>query len=661
MTKKKAHPAAAPRELSRRYWGELAQAIELLEKKRPAEARDKLQDLDRRVPNQINILTNLVNACYDLNDIESYQAACEQLLKIDRNNADVSLGLAGAYLSNGRLMLALRAFRDFVRRWPDHPRARDVHQTIADLERGAPELLQGLDLPLEQAMELAAQHETVQSLLAQGRYREVRQAAEALLKRAPDFAPALNNLSLAQWADGHPDQAIASAQRVLEFEPDNVHALSNVIHFMCGTGRVNEARPFAERLKVSTALAMDGLYKKVEGLSYLGDDQSVFDLVQQVEQDKNAESEHRPTAMFYHLAAAAAWRLGREREARGYWQRALELSPGFPFIQENLDDLKKPASERHGPWSFSILHWVPQQTLEDYERMLRVTQGRDEAVTERAARHYLQDHPKLVMVAPVLLERGDPYSRALAFNLARLSKSPEWMAALREFALSQNGPDKLRTEAAQLARDAGLLPAGPVRLWVQGEWRDILLLGFEIYDEPELTVHSPQVTEWMQEAVLALREGDAQRAEPLLRQALAKEPDKPDLLNNLAFAYMLQGRHQEKALIRDIHARYPDYFFGRVNMARLYTHEGDYERARDLLDPLLLQNRFHTSEFVALCAAEIELHLAQGNMDVARSWFDFWDSTGLPDPQIEQHRSRLGVKPVAQPARAPRWLSRFRK
>jgi len=127
VTKKKAHPAAATRELSRRYWGELAQAIELLEKKRPAEARDKLQDLDRRVPNQINILTNLVNACYDLNDIESYQAACEQLLKIDRNNADVSLGLAGAYLSNGRLMLALRAFRDFVRRWPDHPRAHEVH------------------------------------------------------------------------------------------------------------------------------------------------------------------------------------------------------------------------------------------------------------------------------------------------------------------------------------------------------------------------------------------------------------------------------------------------------------------------------------------------------------------------------------------------------
>ncbi len=109
-------------------------------------------------------------------------------------------------------MLALRAFREFVRRWPDHSRANEVRASVANLERMMPELLQDLDLPSEQAIELAAQHETVQSLLTQGRYREVRQVADTILKRAPKFAPALNNLSLAQWSDGHPDQAIASAQ-----------------------------------------------------------------------------------------------------------------------------------------------------------------------------------------------------------------------------------------------------------------------------------------------------------------------------------------------------------------------------------------------------------------------------------------------------------------
>jgi len=220
----------------------------------------------------------------------------------------------------------------------------------------------------------------------------------------------------------------------------------------------------------------------------------------------------------------------------------------------------------------------------------------------------------------------------------------------------------LRIEAAQLVREAGLLPAGPARIWSRGEWRDLLLLGFEIYDEPDLTVHSPQVAEWMQDAVLALRERDVRRAEPLLRKALEEEPDKPDILNNLAVVYELRGQHQEKkALIREIHERYPDYFFGRVNMARQCTRDGDYERARQLLDPLLRPNRMHTSEFVALCAAEIELHLALGHVDVARSWFNFWDSTHLSDSQLEQYRSRLGVSPMARPVRTPRWPNLFRK
>ncbi len=60
-------------------------------------------------------------------------------------------------------------------------------------------------------------------------------------------------------------------------------------------------------------------------------------------------------------------------------------------------------------------------------------------------------------------------------------------------------------------------------------WRN-----FDTYDEPELTVHSPQVSEWMQAAVLALHERDVPRAEPLLRKVLAQESDKPDLLNNSA-------------------------------------------------------------------------------------------------------------------------------
>ncbi len=251
--KKKQRSKPTPRVIPRCYWDELEEAQKLFDKKRWADAHDKLEDLDRRLHGQPDILTNLVNVYYEFHDTEGYQSASERLLTVDRHNADAALGLAGAYLSNGHPMLALRAFSEFVQRWPDHSRVNEVRATVANLERMMPELLQDLDLPSEQAIEFAAQHERVQSLLAQGRYREVRQVAETILKRVPRFAPALNNLSLAQWSDGHPDRAIASAQRVLEFELDNVHALSNLIRFPCAAGRANDARTFAEQLKTSVA------------------------------------------------------------------------------------------------------------------------------------------------------------------------------------------------------------------------------------------------------------------------------------------------------------------------------------------------------------------------------------------------------------------------
>jgi tetratricopeptide (TPR) repeat protein len=176
---------------------------------------------------------------------------------------------------------------------------------------------------------------------------------------------------------------------------------------------------------------------------------------------------------------------------------------------------------------------------------------------------------------------------------------------------------------------------------MDGEWRELLFLGFEIYDEPKRK-HAPQVERWAQEATLALHEADWSRAERLLDQALAIEPDAPDLLNNRAIAYSLQGRAEEaEALIRQIHERHPDYLFARVGLAQRHIERGEFKEARELLDPLLHRKRLHYSEFDSLCGATIQLHLAEGNRDAARSWFDLWESTDPENPKLELFRRRV--------------------
>src|SRR6266516_678747 len=109
--------------LPRRLLEELSEADSLVRRKRWAEARDLLESLAQRYPRQVPVLSALVNLYYDLQDMPGYQHACERLIRLVPDDPDLTLGLAGAYLRNLYPVLAMRTFRRFLERWPDHPRA----------------------------------------------------------------------------------------------------------------------------------------------------------------------------------------------------------------------------------------------------------------------------------------------------------------------------------------------------------------------------------------------------------------------------------------------------------------------------------------------------------------------------------------------------------
>jgi len=629
------------RSMPQRLISGLNEADAAMRRKRWDQAREILEELDRRYPNRIEVLSALVNVYHELRDTGRYQVACEQLLRLTPRDPDIALMLAGAYLTNMRPMLALRTFYRFLDRWPDHERAGEAREMVAEIEAGVDDLLADLGLPGEDGLELATLHEEVQSLLEQGKYAQARKVAEQLLRRYPDFAPAINNISLTYLAEGRLDQAIATAQRVLAFAPDNIHALSNLTRYLCMSGRVDEAEQQAERLKAVESDATDVWLKKAEALSYVGDDQGVLDVFSAAERAGHLEPPF-VNPILYHLTAVAAMRLGQENRARRYWKRALKLSPGLELARANLSDLRKPVGERHAPWPFSFPNWVTQKAIDDLGRYLEPAfqRGKEEAVT-RATRRYLRQHPEIVSLVPLLLDRGDPMGREFALHIARATGTPELQAALRDFALGQRGPDGMRNEAARIASEAGLLPSGPVRLWMQGEWREILLMTFELHEEPD-PERDPQVEQWLTEATLALHRRDADEAERLLKQALEIEPDVPALLNNLAAAYEMQGRRQEaEVIIRRLHEQYPDYVFARTGMAQLCISRGEIDEAEALLKPLRTRRRFHFSEFAAFCVAQIQLFLAQDNLDAARSWLDMWASADPDHHAIAEWRRRL--------------------
>jgi tetratricopeptide (TPR) repeat protein len=604
------------------------------------QARDVLESLDEQYPDRAEVLSALATLYNMTQDLPHYQLACSRLSQVKPDEPDMTLMLAGAYVENSRPILAIQTFERFIERWPHHHRAGDVRKALVDLEEIKNNIIAEVGLSEAESLNIAALHETAQSCLEQGQFAQGRQALEELLRIRPDSIPDLNNLSLIYFFESDLEHAIATAQHVLDLDANNIHALANLTRFRCIKGQIEEAQQLAERLKAVESEYQDSWIKKAEALSFLADDQGVLDALKGAEQSGTLDaSEINP--LLYHLAGVAAMRLGQDKQARQYWQQALKINPGFELARENLDDSQQLIGQRHAPWAFHLSNWITPQAFRDLTPLSDPERLEDESLARESAQSYLQQHPEVAAIIPLLLDRGDVKARQLALGLATMADTPEMQVALRDFALSQRGPDRMRSQAAQVASKAELLPPGQVRMWLQGEWREIMLLGFEIHDEL-VHAHNPQVEKLGREAVIAAKQGNTEKSQRILKQALKIEPNAPDLLYNLAGTYESQGRLDEAfEIIRRLHQQHPDYVFARIGLAHHHIQKGELDEAEALLQPLMSRKRFHYSEFNAFCGLQIDLYLTRKNADAARSWLNMWEMTNPDTPALEYWRRQV--------------------
>lgn len=638
-------PKKSPRRpsLPRRVREALYEAEALLEENhQPAEARDLLEELDQDYPGREEVLELLLNAYYDLKDMHGYEWACYRLLKASPRHPEALMAMGGAYMSNIRPGLAIQAFEQFLRFYPQHEHATDARQTLEKLQTVFQKQLLEWDLPTEQALEIAALNDEVRFLMDHGQMRQAQMQAEKLLKCQPSFLPALNNLAVILAAQSDWDGAQAACRSALEIQPDNVHALSNLARMLLLSGRPAEAREMAERMLRSTAFAADAFTKKAEALSFLGDDAGVIALYRAAKTSgelRNPDS----SPLLLHLAAVSLWYTGQEKEARKLWKEALKLAPGFPLAAEQLEDLEQPVGERNGPFAFPLPNWVSASTLRELERILSAAARRkDESAGRAALAGFMNRHPELISLAPHLLARGDAEGRDFIIILVGALPIPELLETLQGFSQSKSGSDTQRWRAANILSQNDWLPEGPTRLWIKGKWSDVMLLAFEISYEPVAKIGNPKARKLHEEAYEALQERRGQRAQELLEQAIALVPDDPSMLNNLALALNMQGQNEKAlALAKEINTRFPDYFFGITSQARQYIAVGDLAAARDLLDKLMKRKELHISEYNTLCATQIDLHLVEKNRAAARSWLEMWEQADPEDPVLAYYRKKV--------------------
>ena len=635
---KPARPAAsAP--IDTQLAAELRRAVELKERGRTNEARAIAENLRRRYPKRKEPLLLLMDLAVKDEDSVAFEDALEPLLKLAPDNPEFVLAHARAAASNELMALTMERFNRFLERWPQHQEAPTIRKTMPAFKEELGKVLDKAGIRHTNRFELAARSDEIQLLILRQRFEEAQNLARHVLDREPTYLPILNNMAMLLMLDGKWRESLPYSERVVEMAPENVYALANLAQGNYVLGYKEEAALYAKRMKAGNTGIADKTGKVIETLSYLGDNEGALDAYRQAE-GKDEPALESP--LTHHLAGAAAMRLGQVDEARRCWTRALKIDPEFDITKENQADQKLPLGERNGPWAFSIRYWVPPETLVELAKhILEQTPSGGGDVAKKALRATLERHPYLETLVPILLERGDPPGRDFALFVAKKTQSPAMLEALRDFALSPNGPDSMRIEAANIVSGAGLFESETVRLWVRGEQQDVTLMGWEIYTEAEGS-HRPAVEKLLEDASTAIYGGDGACAEKLLKEALEIEPDAPDIMNNLANALKFQSRSAEATdLMTDIFERFPDYFFGRINMIQLSLDDGRLDDAERLLTPLISMKRFHVSEFAALAQSQIEFLLRKHEPDAARHWYSMWKQSVPGHPGLERYRRKF--------------------
>ncbi len=606
--------------------------------------------LDQRFPRRAEILEDLAYACAELQDARGLQRATRALLEVaPAKAADWLPTLAQAYSMNLHPALSLRTYNDYLQRFPAHEQAAEVGKAWSEMQPRAQQLIESLPFPAARRDELALLHDELNVALEGGELEHAETFAKQLLAQAPDFVPALNNLAQAQWLAGRRDEAIASTRQILTSQPDNVHALSNLTRFHVLLGRNEEAARFAETLLASEAKAFEADFKKAEALAYLGDDAAIVALFERCQDET-------PASDFVHLVAVAYARQGQLERAQTLWKSALQ-TPGVlsEVAKANLANSQLPEGKRLSAWPLGLAQWVERATLEELENQLRAISSapavtpaareREERKEQQMFADFLARHAGLEACLIAQLDRGDESGVQLALMVADMGRPLQLLEALRAFALGRDGSDGLRTRAAQIASDAGLIPLGPTLMWAQGEQRELILTNFEITTEPTrpLSAGNRKASIAIRDAMFA---GNFAEGEALSRAALEKYPDELSLRFNLSQALQHQGKDaQALELLHAIHAKNPDYVSARVMLARRHIEAGEAQAAHALLDPLMQTRQFHVTEFSVWMHAQIELLLLEENVEIAQSWLEMWESMSeeldYEHPALKISRDRM--------------------
>ena len=616
----------------------LEQADTLIERGRAQEAIELLEPERLSHPSVPDVHNYYGYACVEVGDLPGAMAGYEQAMRLSRDPG-YWYPLALIYLELEMNAHALHASRQAVRHGPGDEAMDDARRMMALLEQEMAEVAQALELPTPQVERGVRHLETGNRALQRGDFRACITANQQAIKLLSDWPPPHNNLSLALFFDGQPNEAIAVARQVLSRAPDNLQALSNAIRFLAWTGQETEARGLWSRLLVVEPQDADDRLKMAEAAAILHDDESVFGLLDPLDK-REAAQEGRPDRqqrVQFFLAVAEA-NLGKRIAPRR--QKALQDSVSWAGELLRALEVGRP-----GPgWAhrFPYFHSTELVTTSRMKEFVELVSRQDKISPRRFQSQmdrFVARAPQIVVVAEKMIwEENEPDA---GIGILKTVGTPAAHAVLRRFGLGQAGDDEVRMQALYALSEAGQIGQDEtLRFWGEGEWREVQLRQYEISDEPR-SEYSPRVADLLHLGLQAFKQDDDERAEQFFRRALELEPQAKEVYNNLGTIYARRDEpRRAKEMFQAALEIDPLYVIPRCNLATYLLDDDDLEGAKAMISPLADVTRFTPQEmaFYSYVQARVSIHVEdyEAARNALQTALEVWPGYELAEDLLER-------------------------
>jgi len=563
-------------------------------------------------------------------------------VEMDPRQPDYYLIAAVAYAAAEYYSFSYRTRQQWLRFSPQDPMVAEMRRFDDEYRRGAELLRDHYHLrDVRVAEEAGYLLDEGRWALDGNRWADALRYSQQAARLAPGWPPPRNNASTALFYMRRYDEAVANAEAVLrECEPDNLHALANLVRYYVTTGDLTRANQCADRL-AALPLAEDttAVVKQIEGLAFLDRDAEIRRLAAEA----HKQFGDLPHEVYVHWGIALA-NSGRRKEALKHLRRAQEAGDKSSVLETTLKAIEQ---GKPGPGiadRFPQTHTSDLMGREPLDEIMKLIE-RDEKAGQRDKRAWadlLKRNPQLPLVARRMLYEAPDSASAMIILLAALP-APAAVEALREFATGRKGEQEDRLHALQALQQIGAVtPDVGVEMWMDGEQRTVQFLVQEISEDftPD---YPPKAADLYHEALVSQREGRLDDAVRLYEAMLAISPDAKEAYNNLAVIYAERGEDDRtdacltKALEID-----PLYPFPRCARALQALTRGDKAAAREWLEPLHKVRRWHPLGFAFFQRALARVAIVEEDYKAARKHLEMAQQFS-EDPEISKMLASLTV------------------